>query len=135
MQDMFHDSELMAVFVPQVEPYISGMCFLPKSPLELGREPWSKDIDVIFGGTASEGQIGYYFISMEKELLEKLNEDNSLLLLPEMRDGLTVEEARKNGKKLHELYFDNGSDGMSNFIEVNFCYTKLQSISSSVSSF
>lgn len=112
----------MAVFVPKVEPYVSNMCFLPKSPIELGRDPWSKDIDVIFGGTANEGQIGYCFLSTGNEILKEMHKNKHLLLVPEMRKGLTVDEASKNGQKLHQLYFENGSDIMSNFIDVRFFY-------------
>lgn len=111
-------NELMGIFIPQVEPYIGELCFLPKPPLELGRDPWSKDIDVIFGGTANEGLLGYMFSPMEKQL-EMMHQDNSLLLLPEMRKGLSAKEAHKKGQALHQLYFKSDSDRMSSFINLS----------------
>ncbi|XP_063708269.1 esterase B1-like [Culicoides brevitarsis] len=112
-QDMLVNTELMAVFVPQVEPYVSEMCFLPKSPLELGRDPWSKDVDVIFGGVSDEGLFCYYFDN--NNMLDFMAQDHRFVMLPEMREGLTVEEARKNGDKLYELYFANEADRVAGF--------------------
>lgn len=107
----------MSIFVPQVEPYISDMCFLPKPLVELGRDPWSKNIDVIFGGTANEGFMIYFFTPIDKQL-EVIKQDSSFLLLPEMRKGLTTEAAQAKGNALKQLYFKT-EDAMSCYIDVS----------------
>lgn len=117
---MILGTELMSIFVPQVEPYISDMCFLPKSPLVLGRNSWSKDLDVVFGGTAHEGLMFHFFSPMDKQL-EIMKQDDSFLLLPEMRKGLKVEDAQAKGRTLKELYFKN-DDTLSGYIDVRYIF-------------
>lgn len=109
-------TELMSIFIPQVEPYKSEMCFLPKTPLELGREAWSKDMDVIFGGTANEGFM-FYFFSPSDVHLQTMKKDSSLLLLPDMREGLNAEELQKRGQKLNQLYFKS-ENTLNSFVDV-----------------
>uniref|UniRef100_A0A336LXX1 Carboxylic ester hydrolase n=1 Tax=Culicoides sonorensis TaxID=179676 RepID=A0A336LXX1_CULSO len=106
LKDMLFDTQLESIFLPQVEPYESEMTFLSKPALELGRDPWSKDIDAIFGGNANEGLLFYAFTPMTNEL-GMINKDNSLLLLPELRNKLNADEAQAKGKVLKELYFKN----------------------------
>lgn len=94
----------MSAFVPQVEPYVSEMCFLPTSPLELGRNAWSKDIDVITGGTANEGQF-FYLFSPDETQLPEINKNYGLLLPVDLRHNLNKDEAHAKGKLLKELYY------------------------------
>lgn len=121
----------MSIFLPQVEPYLSEMCFLPKSLLELGRNAWSKNIDAIFGGTADEGLMAY-FTSPKQEQFEFIDQDNSLLLLPETRKVLNVKEAKRRGQLLKELYFKDPSDKLAGYIEViydfNYFLNKIEHI-------
>lgn len=119
----------MSIFIPQIEPYISEMCFLPKPLVELGRDPWSKNIDVIFGGTANEGLLIYFFTPIDKQL-EVIKQDSSFLLLPEMRKGLTNEAAHANGNTLKKLYFKT-EDALSCYIDVSiivFIFQKIPNI-------
>lgn len=102
--------------MPQVEPYISEMCFLPKPVLELGRDAWSKNIDTIFGGTANEGYMFHMFAPIDKQL-EQISRDSSLLLLPKMRKGLNSVAAKAKGNALKELYF-SGDDAMLGYVNV-----------------
>lgn len=112
----------MSAFVPQVEPYISEMCFLPKSPLELGRNAWSKDIDVITGGTANEGQF-FYLFSPDETQLPEINKNYGLLLPADLRQNLSEKEAHEKGKFLKKLYYGNEEvtkENLSKYMDVRF---------------
>lgn len=112
----------MSAFVPQVEPYISEMCFLPKSPLELGRNAWSKDIDVITGGTANEGQF-FYLFSPDETQLPEINKNYGLLLPADLRQNLSEKEAHEKGKFLKKLYYGKEEvtkENLSKYMDVRF---------------
>lgn len=89
------------------------MCFLPKFCEELSKNPWSKDIDIIIGGVADEG-LFLYFEPVQEEHMLKLNENHDLFLLPTVRSSLPIEEAKKAGTVLKELYYGMNAVSMFN---------------------
>uniref|UniRef100_A0A336M3D7 carboxylesterase n=1 Tax=Culicoides sonorensis TaxID=179676 RepID=A0A336M3D7_CULSO len=106
-------SVLMSAFVPQIEPYVSEMCFLPKSPLELGREAWSKDIDIIIGGTSNEGQF-FYIFSPDETQIPEINKNYGLLLPVDLRQNLTPAQAHDKGNYLKRLYYGDEEISVKN---------------------
>ena len=42
-------------FAPQIETFITDSSFVPRKPIEMLRNAWSNDIDVLVGGTCDEG--------------------------------------------------------------------------------
>lgn len=99
----------MTVFLPQTEPYVSNMCFLPASPLELGRDAWTRDMDVIFGGCNNEGLLYSEFCHDEQGLVE-INKNSAYLLPRDLYDQLSdTDQGKAKGAHLKNLYF-GGAD-------------------------
>lgn len=98
----------MSCFVPRIEPYMSKMCFMPKSPLEMGRNAWSKNIDIMIGSTSDEGLL-FYMLAPTAEQMALINNDYKLLLPVELRER---PKAVEMGKKLKELYFGKSDISM-----------------------
>lgn len=105
---------ILSPFLPKVEPYESDFCFLPKPVLELGRDAWSKDIDIIIGGTADEGLMFCMNISPEAYNLIK---QNSRYLVPvNVREKLNEHESKASGDILRNVYFWKSDPTDENFI-------------------
>lgn len=118
MQEKLNGGIIMSAFLPQVEPYVSDMCFLPVSPLELGRDAWSKDIDVIFGGCANEGLLSYP-LSPDENGMAEINKNNAYLLSTDLynHQGLAKEKANAKGALLKQLYFGDKDISRENLQE------------------
>lgn len=111
-----------SAFLPQVEPYVSEMCFLPASPLELGRDPWSKDIDVIFGGTANEC-IAVLSICPDEKGMDEINRNPGYLLPRDLKETLDMKIANTKGIALKQLYFgekDISTETKEHYVTVSF---------------
>lgn len=111
----------MTSFLPQVEPYVSDMCFLPASPLELGRNAWSKDIDVIFGGCANEGLL-FHALCPDEAGMSEINKNNAYLLPHDLNDQLSLEKANAKGALLKQIYFgekDISAQTLQNYLTVS----------------
>ena len=99
-------------FTPVVEPYVNERTFLPKDPVLLGREAWSKDINCMLGGTSLEG--GMMLLWMKDAKFEEILRDPAGLTLAREL-GLDVtkpsdkQKALKYGEKLKKFYFGEGS--------------------------
>ena len=108
-EEMFGLHELFP-FVPVVEPYESENCFIPKNPIEMARECWSKDVDCIIGATSFEGMINA-FIEDHESFDEKKNflNENIGYFAPvkELKIDPSSEKAKKYGKKIKELYLQD----------------------------
>lgn len=91
---------------PVVEPYITEHTFLDKSPILMARDAWSKDIDVIFGGTSNEGLLMYFIPDPQNKGIKVMQEDSRtftpLLDLNISRDD---PRAEKFGTTLKEVYY------------------------------
>lgn len=106
----------MSVFIPQVEPYVSDMCFLPASPLELGRDTWTQDIDVIFGGCATEGLL-YAGLCPDEQGMSEINKNYAYLLPRDLFNHLGLEKGRAKGTSLKQVYFGDKDISRENLAE------------------
>ncbi|XP_063709224.1 esterase B1-like [Culicoides brevitarsis] len=113
-EEKLNSAAAWSSFLPQVEPYVSEMCFLPASPLELGRNAWSLGMDVIFGGCENEGFLWNGFSVDEAGMME-INKNNAYLLPKELFEELGVEEGNSKGKILKEFYFGEKDVSRENF--------------------
>lgn len=89
-------------FLPVTEPFESESCFLPRPILELGRDAWSKDLDIIIGGVADEGLLFTEFLV--PDTLEIFNSRDDAWLPLKIREHLSQDEANARGKKLKDTY-------------------------------
>lgn len=94
-------------FLPTVEPYETNFCFLPAPVLELGRLPWSQDINLLIGGCADEGYL--YFDRMNQASFDEYQKDPTLLLPHEVRELLDSDTQTRAGHALKKLYFQETS--------------------------
>ncbi|XP_063709225.1 esterase B1-like [Culicoides brevitarsis] len=102
----------ISAFLPQVEPYESEMCFLPASPIELCRNAWSLDMDVIFGGCENEGLICSGLHPDEVGLAE-INKNNAYLLPLDLFYELGL-KGNSKGAILKEFYFGEKDISLEN---------------------
>lgn len=102
-EEKLFDFGLWSPFLPTVEPYESDMCFLPKSPMELGRDAWSKDIDILIGGVSEEGL--YYGKDLTPKNIDIIKNDLKLLLPFELR--LDPAEVNLRSERMYKFYFKN----------------------------
>lgn len=95
--------DLYCPFVPTVEPYESDMCFLPQDPLEMGRNAWSSDVDIIIGGCANEGYLFGSSITVDR--VAKMRENNELFIPYNKRVTNPVTNAKEKGETIKDFYF------------------------------
>lgn len=87
----------------------------------MGREAWSKDIDVIFGGCANEG-LFFYAFSPDETGLSEINKNQGNLLPRDLQPKLTTNEANAKGSVLKKLYFgekDISRENLAEFADVS----------------
>ncbi|KAG5669167.1 hypothetical protein PVAND_017062 [Polypedilum vanderplanki] len=68
-EDEFEHGILLP-FGPIIEPYKSKNCLIFKDPIEMARDSWSNEIDIIFSGTSFEGifkanvkdEVAFYYL-------------------------------------------------------------------------
>lgn len=90
---------------PVIEPYVNEGTFLPKHPIEMGESAWSKDIDVIFGGTSHEGLLMNMFTKDDDKFFTYLQDPVYFAPLIDLNLKPNDEMAQKIGKKLKKLYY------------------------------
>lgn len=108
-------------FGPVIEPYATDSCFVSKNPVEMARETWTNDIDLIVMGSSFEGiyRIGY----KEEEAARVLQ--NPSFFLPLLDLGLTPsdERAATFGEIIKRLYYNSGKepslDNQEQFLRVS----------------
>lgn len=100
-QDRHHKGYLSA-FLPTVEAFDGGMCFLPENPLALGRKAWGNDIDVIIGGTTDEGLI--LLQSVSEKVLRCVKESETLPIPREHHEATDPKCIHDMGTKLSRMY-------------------------------
>lgn len=102
-EDEFADG-IVIPFAPVIEPYKSDNCLIYKDPVEMAREAWSNDIEMIFTGTSFEGIIQAF--KKEEVAYFYLQENPSYFTpLTELDLQVTDPIAGEYGERIKELYF------------------------------
>lgn len=104
-------------FVPVVEPFESENCFIPKNPIEMARECWSKDVDCIIGATSFEGMINAFVENYPTfdEFKNFLNENIGYFApVRELKIDASSNKAKEYGRKIKKLYFGDEEFGREN---------------------
>lgn len=94
-------------FSPVIEPYTSENCFIPKSPILMSREAWSKEIDCIIGATSFEGLINGFIEKYDIDEHLKVAKENVAYFAPltDLKINANSEEAKNYGRKIKSIYF------------------------------
>mgnify|MGYP002655338715 CR=1 FL=1 len=113
-------------FGPVVEPYVSNNCFIPKDPVLMAREAWSKDVDLLIGATSNEGILR---ANSEAEKISALLQ-NEKYFSPVNELGIDIgsEKARDYGRKIMDVYYKGSKPGANNqqpYLSVSSSYFKL----------
>ncbi|XP_058461094.1 esterase B1-like [Malaya genurostris] len=103
--------EVFTPFGPTIEPYSTKQCVIPKHPIEMAKEAWSNNIDLMIGGTSEEGLLALQKIIPHPEFLQ-----NPQLLLAMVPAGLkiTMEQRMEFASKLKQQYYPNSDPSYEN---------------------
>ncbi|KAJ6633852.1 Esterase B1 [Pseudolycoriella hygida] len=90
-------------FGPVIEPYVTENSIIPTDPILMSKTAWSKDLDMIIGGTSDEGLIIYKSLKKRPQILRK--PDLSQLMLPaDLVADENEPKAKQFALKLNEYY-------------------------------
>lgn len=105
-QEQFGEHLLIA-FGPVIEPYVTDQTFFDKDVILMARDAWSKDMNIMIGGSSYEGLMMSYSlnvlnVSKPVDILRNTN-----YFTPSYELGLKVdsESSAKYGKILKKLYY------------------------------
>lgn len=109
-------------FGPIIEPYVTENSVIPTDPIIMSETAWSKDLDMIIGGTSDEGLVIYRPLKSQPEILRKPDLIQSILPA-DLVGNASDEEAKKIALKLKQFYIGNdipSLDRSDGFLKVNF---------------
>jgi carboxylesterase type B len=113
---------MLVPFGPMIEPYDSDNCIFSKEPIEMARETWTNEIDLIVMGCSFEG-ILRAFIEEEK-VVKFLQNPSYFAPLLELRLKASDENARMIGTKIKNLFYDDGEEvtveNIEKYLKVSF---------------
>lgn len=114
---------ILAAFMPMIEPYHTETCFVPKDPVLMAREAWGNDIPCMVGGTSFEGLLRANYM---KEKVTKVLENNFNYFAPLLELGIDVnsEKAKAYGRRIKEVYYGLMKPSNSNqepYLHVSAC--------------
>lgn len=98
-------------FVPVVEPYNDGNCFLSTNLSEMNRSAWGNSIPMLIGGTSDEGFL--FYSEFEKKF--GMFDDNSYFVNALPREMILDEcERQRLGDELRKFYYNDEKPTMGN---------------------
>lgn len=103
---------ILYAFGPVIEPYVSKNCFVPKDPVMMARDAWSKDLDMMIGATSNEGILRANVDSAR--ISEFLQNFNYFAPCIELNLDVHSDKARSYGKQLKELYYGASKPSVNN---------------------
>jgi cholinesterase len=112
-----YEEHIMTSMGPVIEPYVTDHVFVHKHPILMARDAWSKDIDVIFGGTSNEGLLMCFSPDPVDKKIQGMVKDSKnftpFLALNMKNYDLRAE---KYGKMLKELYYGTTIPSVDNVL-------------------
>lgn len=112
---------ILYAFGPVIEPYVSDNCFIPKDPVLMAREAWSKDVDLLIGATSNEGILRAN--SEAEKISQILQNENFFAPVIELNIDVVSEKAEEYGRLIKDVYYKGTSPSASNqqpYLYVNF---------------
>jgi cholinesterase len=103
---------ILYAFGPTIEPYVSDNCFIPKDPILMARNAWSKDIDLMIGATSNEGILRAN--SNSEEISQIMQNPSFFAPLMELRLDVGSEKAKDYGMQLMRAYYEDSKPSPTN---------------------
>lgn len=103
---------ILYAFGPVKEPFVSKNCFIPKDPILMAREAWSKDVNLMVGATSNEGILRANCEAKKiSDVLQNVN-----FFAPALELGVDVksDKACDYGKQLKKVYYGSSSPSETN---------------------
>lgn len=98
-------TQILFSFGPVIEPYVGEQCLLPKSPLEMCRNAWSKKIPLLIGGTSDDGLYLYRQTVDNPKSLDYIKANPESLVPLELVHTVNSDKHKEIGRKIKEFYF------------------------------
>lgn len=99
---------------PNVEPYITENCFIPKDPVLMAREAWGNDINMMIGGCSNEGLFFMPYLKQFGKIHETLSIERHVATEFEWKKG----DPKRNyfGSQIKKLYYGCTEPSESNLV-------------------
>lgn len=103
---------ILYAFGPVVEPYISDNCFIPKDPILMAREAWSKDVNLLIGATSNEGILR---ANSDAENISNVLQNVSYFVpVNELGIDSTSNKAKDYGQRIMDVYYGGSKPSATN---------------------
>ncbi|XP_053689756.1 esterase B1-like [Sabethes cyaneus] len=103
--------QIFTPFGPTIEPFETKTCFIEKCPLQMAREAWGNNIDIMIGGTSEEGLLTLQKIIPQPEVLK--NPQLFLGTVP-CRLNISMDERMDFAAKLKQQYYPDSDPSYEN---------------------
>ncbi|KFB50589.1 AGAP006227-PA-like protein [Anopheles sinensis] len=107
------ENRILFAFGPVVEPYVNERTFIPKNPLEMCREAWSNEIDILIGGNSDEGLFCLNGIKENPTIMDNLGDFEYLVPL-ELGLVKTSHSCQRYGQRLKKFYYGETEPSFEN---------------------
>lgn len=111
---------ILYAFGPVIEPYVSKNCFIPRDPILMAREAWSKDVNLMVGATSNEGLFRANFEA--KKISDVMQNVNFFAPAKELGIDVKSDKARDYGKQLKKVYYGSSSPSETN--QLSYLYVR-----------
>nr|CAA88030.1 estalpha2 esterase [Culex quinquefasciatus] len=107
------ENRILFSFGPVIEPYITKKCMIPKDPVEMCREAWSNEIDILIGGNSEEGLFCLNGIKENPSIMSNLKDFEYLVPL-ELDLVRTSQRCKEVGKQMKKFYYGETEPSFEN---------------------
>lgn len=110
---LFTDEEvygysMIIPFGPVIEPYVTDNCVVPKEPVEMAREAWTNDHELVVMGNSFEGI--YRAITNIENNLKFSQNPSCFAPLNDLGLGMSDDQAKEYGERIKKNYFKDGEE-------------------------
>ncbi|XP_062544107.1 esterase B1-like [Armigeres subalbatus] len=107
------ENGIMFEFGPVIEPYIKSNCIIPKDPLNMCREAWGNDLDILIGGNSEEGLFSLSEIKENPAIMNNLKDFEYFVPL-ELDLVRTSAKCKEFGIRLKKHYYGDTAPSFEN---------------------
>uniref|UniRef100_A0A182JF69 Carboxylic ester hydrolase n=1 Tax=Anopheles atroparvus TaxID=41427 RepID=A0A182JF69_ANOAO len=107
------ENRILFAFGPVVEPYVNERTLIPKSPLEMCREAWSNEIDILIGGNSEEGLFCLNGIKENPAIMDNLHDFEYLVPL-ELGLVRASQTCKEYGLRMKKFYYGETQPSFEN---------------------